>query len=76
MEALVFLAFPLSLKVHAHLQCLSMYYHRDSPDDPHLVDPIPEKRKASLLIDLYFLYEITLAETDFFGKDTLMLIRK
>ncbi|KAK2158546.1 hypothetical protein LSH36_167g01005 [Paralvinella palmiformis] len=33
MEALVCLAFPLSLKVHVDLQCLSMYYHRDPPDD-------------------------------------------
>jgi len=32
MEALVCLAFPLSLKVHVHLPCLSMYYHRDPPD--------------------------------------------
>jgi len=45
MEALVCLAFPLSLKVHAHLQCFSMYYHKDPPNDvDHLVDPIPEKR--------------------------------
>ena len=33
-------------------------------------------RKASLSIDLYLLYEITLAETDCFCKDTLMLTRK
>ena len=47
MEALICLAFPLSLKVHVDLQCLSMYYHRDPPDDPHHpVDPIPEKRLA------------------------------
>ena len=65
-----FLAFPLSLKVPDHLQYLSMYYHRDPPDDPHhAVGPIPERtrrsaRKASLSIDLYVLYEITLAETD------------
>jgi len=32
--------------------------------------------KTSLSIDLYFLYEIPLAETDCFCKDTLMLIRK
>ena len=45
MEALACLAFPLSLKVHVDVQCLSMYYHRDPPDDPHHpVDPIPEKR--------------------------------
>ena len=45
MEVLVFLAFPLSLKVHAHLQCPLLYYNRDPPDDTHHpVDPIPEKR--------------------------------
>ena len=66
MEALVCLAFPLSLKVHVDLQCLSMYYHRDPPDDP----------LASLSIDLYLLYEISLAETDCFCKDTLMSTRK
>ena len=83
MDSLVFLVFPLSLKLHAHQQYLSMYYHRDSQDDPHHpVDPIPREktristRKASLAIDLYFLYEITLAETDCFGKETLLLIRK
>jgi len=42
-----FLAFPLSLKVPDHLQYLSMYYHRDPPDDPHhQVGPIPERRLA------------------------------
>jgi len=47
MEAVVFLAFSSSLEVHAHLQCLSMYYHRDPADDPHYpVDPKPEKRLA------------------------------
>ena len=29
MDALVCFAFPLSLKVHVDLQCISMYYHRD-----------------------------------------------
>ena len=53
MEALVCLAFPLSLKVHVDLQCLSMYYHRDPPDDPHHpVDPIPEKRLADQQVPL------------------------
>ena len=37
----------ISVSVHVDLQCLSMYYRRDSPDDPHHpVDPIPEKRLA------------------------------
>ena len=41
---MVFLAFPLFLRVHAHLQ---LYYYRDPADDQyHLVDPIPEKRPA------------------------------
>ena len=52
------------------------------PDDQfHPVDSIPDKRpadqqKTSLSIGLYFLYEITLEETDSFYKDTSMLIRK
>jgi len=46
-EVVVFWAFPLSLKVHAHLQCPSVYYHRDPLDDvDHLVDPTQEKRLA------------------------------
>ena len=82
MEALLCLAFPLSLKVHVHLQCLLMYCHRDPPDDPHHpVDLIPEKRLADQKEKTpcqftYLLYEIILAEIDCFCKDILMLTRK
>jgi len=63
MEALVFLAFPLSLKVHDHLQCLIIYYHRDPPDKR----PTDQEEKAPC--------QSTLAETDCFCKDTLKLVK-
>jgi len=69
----------ISLKVHVDLHCLSMYYHRDRQ---HSVDPIPEKRPADqrekppCQLPLYVLYEITLAETDCFSKDIIVLTRK
>ena len=50
------------------------------PDDEfHPVDSIPDKRpadqqKTSLSIGLYFLYEITLEETDCVSKDTSVSI--
>jgi len=44
-KSLIFLALPLSLKVHDHLPCLSIHNHRDPSDDPHHpVDPMPKKR--------------------------------
>jgi len=47
MEAVVFLAFPLSLKMHPHLQVPLMYYYRDPPPDKyHLVESLPEKKPA------------------------------
>jgi len=80
MEALVCLAFPLSLNVHDHRQCFTMYYHIDPIDDPHhLMDPILENRLAGQQEKPFCestLYEISLAETDCFCKDTLMLINK
>jgi len=82
-EALIFLAFHLSLKMHVHLQYLSMYYHRDPSDDPyHRVDAIPEKRLTDQEKNILVNWLISSIWNNFswnrfgFCKDTLMLTRK
>jgi len=37
-EVVVFLTFPLSVKMDAHLQGALMYCYRNPPDDAHLAD--------------------------------------